>query len=344
MTTLITGASGFLGGRLTEVLAQRGEDVRVLARDTSDLSHLAGLPIRITRGELGRPDTLTEATRGVKTVYHCAGLSADWGRWADFEGVNVTGVKNLLDAAGRAGTVERFLHVSTTDVYGYPEEACPESHGIRDIGLPYNRSKGLGEKAAWDFHRATGLPVTVVRPCNIFGPRSKDFVVEVSNLLLQGQMMTIDGGARRAGLLFVDNAVEGIIAAARSPAAVGQSYNLRDESDVTWRQYLDRLAAGLGARRAWINLRAGLALAIARAFEGAYGLLRRQSRPLLTRHSVYLLGRDQGFPIDKARQELGFRSVVGFDEALQRTLSWLESPAGQRAVPRKRAAREVAHA
>jgi nucleoside-diphosphate-sugar epimerase len=343
MTTLITGASGFLGGRLAQLLAERGEDVRVLARSSSDLGHLAGLKIDVARGDLTQPKTLASATRGAKTVYHCAALSADWGKWADFESVNVTGVKNLLEAAHRAGSVQRFLHVSTTDVYGYPTEACPESYGIHDIGLPYNRSKGLGEKAAWEFHRATGLPVTVVRPVNMFGPRSKDFVVEVSNLLLQGQMMTIDGGSRRAGLLFVDNAVEGIIAAARAPGAVGQSYNLRDETEVTWRQYLDRLAAGLGARKPWLNLRAGLALAIARAFEGAYGLLRRQSRPLLTRHSVYLLGRDQGFPIEKARKELGFRSVVSFDDALQRTLSWLGSAAGQRAVPRKRASKEVAH-
>lgn len=344
MTTLITGASGFLGGRLAQLLAERGEAVRVLARDSSDLNHLTGLPIEVARGDLGRPETLASATRGAKIIYHCAGMSADWGKWEDFERVNVTGVKNLLEAAHRAGSVQRFLHISTTDVYGYPVEACPESYGIHDIGLPYNRSKGLGEQAAWDFHRATRLPVTVVRPCNIFGPRSKDFVVEVSNLLLQGQMMTIDGGARRSGLLFVDNAVEGIIAAANAPGAVGQSYNLRDETEVTWRQYLDRLAAGLGARKPWINLPAGIALAIARAFEGAYGLLRRQSRPLLTRHSVYLLGRDQGFPIDKAKKELGFRSIVGFDEALQRTLSWLDSAAGQRAVPRKGAAKEVAHA
>ncbi|MEZ4361187.1 MAG: NAD-dependent epimerase/dehydratase family protein [Kofleriaceae bacterium] len=344
MTTLITGASGFLGGRLAQLLAERGEEVRVLARDTSDLGHLAGLPIKVARGDLSRPDTLANATHGAKTVYHCAGMSADWGRWEDFERVNVTGVKNLLNAAHRAGTVQRVLHISTTDVYGYPTEACHESYGIRDIGLPYNRSKGLGEQAAWDVHRATGLPVTVVRPCNIFGPRSKDFVVELSNLLLQGQMMTIDGGARRAGLLFVDNAVEGIIAAAHAPAAIGQSYNLRDETEVTWRQYLDRLAAGIGARKPWLNLPAGVALGMARCFEGAYGLLRAKSRPLLTRHSVYLLGRDQGFPIDKAKADLGFRSVVGFDEALQRTLAWLGSAAGQRAVPRKGAVKEVAHA
>lgn len=344
MTTLITGASGFLGGRLTQVLAARGERLRVLARPTSKLDHLDGLDIEVVRGDLTDAASLIAATRGVELVYHCAALSADWGAWEDFERVNVRGVQNLLAAAHRAGTVQRVLHVSTTDVYGYPETACRESYGIRDIGLPYNRSKGLGERAVWDFHERTGLPVTVVRPVNIFGPRSKDFVVEVGNLLVQGQMMVIDGGLRRAGLLFVDNAVEGLIAAARSARAVGQAYNLRDESDVTWRQYLTDLAAGLGAKPPWINLRAGLALALGRAFEGAYGLVRASSRPLLTRHSVYLLGRDQGYPIDKAKQEVGFRSVVGYEEALQRTLAWLASPEGRLAVPRKAVAAERVHA
>ncbi len=92
-------------------------------------------------------DALLRATDGVRHVYNCAGKSADWGPWEEFEQANVTGCRNLVDAAHRAYTVERFVHLSTTDVYGYPVRPCDERTEPNDIGLPYNRSKLLGERA-----------------------------------------------------------------------------------------------------------------------------------------------------------------------------------------------------
>lgn len=332
MTVLITGASGFLGGALARALAAREEPVRILARRTSALRHLAGAPVDVVYGALEDPESLRAACRGARVVYHCAGLSTDWASWERFYQVNVTGVRNLTAAALAAGSVERFLHVSTSDVYGYPRRACDESHPITDVGLPYNRSKGLGEQAVWEAQRESGLPVTVVRPVSIYGPRSQDFVTEIASLLLQGQMLLVDGGRARAGLLYIDNAVDALIAAATLPQAVGQVYNLRDEGDETWAAYVGALAEGLGTRPPWLNLPSGVALAAARLFELAAGALRLKGRPLLTRHAVYLMFRDQGYAIDKARRELGFRSRVGFSEGVTRTLAWLATAEGRAAL------------
>jgi oxidoreductase len=335
MTTLVTGASGFLGGRLTQILCERGERVRILARPTSQLAHLKGLALEVAEGDLEDADSLAAATRGVRTIFHCAALSVDWAPWERFEAVNVRGVQRLLDAATVAGTVERFVHVSTTDVYGYPRVPCDEDAPVGDARLPYSRSKGLGDAAARAHHARTGLPVTVVRPVNLYGPRSKDFVVEIANLLVQGQMMLVAGGRARAGLLYVDNAVDGLLAAARAPGAVGRAYNLRDGTDETWRDYVGALAAGLGTKLPWLNLPAAVARAIGAGLEGVHGLFRMQRRPLLTRHAVHLMARDQGFPIDRAIQELGFRAQIGFAEGMRRTLAWLDQPDGRAAVPRK---------
>jgi nucleoside-diphosphate-sugar epimerase len=335
MKVLVTGATGFLGGALTNALIGEGQEVRVLARKTSNLNRLSNLPVDVRYGSLEDKPSLIALLEGIDFVYHCAALATDWASWNDFFQANVQGVKNLLEAASEAGNVRRFVHISTTDVYGYPVQAVEETYPITDIGLPYNRSKGLEERAVWDSYRETGLPVTVIRPATIYGPCSLSIVVEIAALLLHKQMVLIDGGRHCAGLLYIDNAVEGIRQAALSPQTIGQAYNLRDEGNETWRQFAGALATGLDAGCSWINLPGKLALGIAHLFEIVYRVMGIRSRPLLTRDATYLLYRDQGYPIKKAKQDFSFRSTVSFAEGMERTLAWLASEEGQGALSGK---------
>lgn len=323
MTVLVTGASGFLGGRLAEMLAERGEDVRVLARASSDLRHLDHLQIQIARGDLGDGVGLAAAVRGVRVVYHCAACSTDWAPLTTYFQANVAGTQNLLNAAAHAGTVKRFLHVSTTDVYGYPATPCDESAPMHDTGLPYNRTKMMGEAAVWQAQREHGLPVTVVRPATIYGPRGKDFTVEVATLLRQRMMMLIDGGRVLGGFSYVDNVAQAMMDAAASASAAGRAYNICDEAGVTWRGYVHALADAMGYRRPWMSLPFPAAMALGRAMELPYAAMGVKQRPLLTRHAVHLLGRSQEFPASRARAEFGFRPQVSFAEGMARSAAWL---------------------
>jgi nucleoside-diphosphate-sugar epimerase len=307
------------------MLVERGDQVRVLARASSNLRHLSHLQIQIARGDLGDAAALTEAMRGVRVVYHCAACSTDWAALKTYISANVTGTQNLLDAAVRAGTVERFLHVSTTDVYGYPQVPCEESAPMRDVGLPYNRTKIQGEEAVWRAHREHGLPVTVVRPATIYGPRGKDFVVEIAKLLRQRMMMLIDSGRARGGFTYVDNVAEAMMRAAESPNTVGRAYNLCDETGTTWREYTNALANALGYRRPRLALPFRAAMAMGRAMEVPHGLLKLSGRPLLTRHAVYLLGQDQEFPTTRAREDFGFAPRVSLAEGIARSAAWVRS-------------------
>lgn len=325
MTVLVTGASGFLGGRLAQMLAERGDQVRVLARASSDLRHLSHLQIQIVRSDLGDTAAMAEAMRGVRVVYHCAACSTDWAPLRTYFSANVTGTQNLLDAAIGAGTVERFLHVSTTDVYGYPRVPCDESAPMQDVGLPYNRTKIQGEEAVWRAHREHGLPVTVVRPATIYGPRGKDFVVEIAKLLRQRMMVLIDGGRVRGGFTYVDNVAEAMMRAAESPKAVGRAYNLCDETRTTWREYTDALADALGYRRPRLALPFRAAMVMGGAMEIPHRLLKLSGRPLLTRHAVQLLGQDQEFPATRARQDFGFAPRVPLAEGIARSAAWFRS-------------------
>lgn len=331
---LVAGASGFIGGHLVRHLTDRGYRVRALVRRRSDHSALSGLPIELAVGSLDDPESLRRATEGVRYVYNCTGKSADWGPWEEFRSVNVDGCVNLVNAAAYAGTVERFLHLSTTDVYGYPVIPCDESTEPRDIGLPYNRSKVMGERAVRNAAARAGVPLTIVRPVSVYGPRSKDFVIEIANLLLKKQMVYISSGRIPAGLLYVGNAADAMIAACTSPDTVGRTYNLRDPELTTWREYIEALAQGIGAKAPSMNLPGPLATGVATVSEKIYGALRISARPVLTRHAVRLLDRDQSYPIDRAREDFGFKSEISFEEGMRLTLDWLDSAEGRLHVAR----------
>jgi nucleoside-diphosphate-sugar epimerase len=314
MPVLVTGASGFLGGRLAQMLADCGASVRILARPASDLRHLANSRFEVARGDLSDVELLRLALRDVTHVYHCAGCSTDWARWKVYYQSNVEGVRNLIRAALETPRLERFLHVSSTDIYGYPADPCDESHQPTDVGLPYNRSKCMGEAAVW----ASGLPVTVVRPATIYGPRSKAFVADIARLIRRGSMAVIDGGRVPGGFCYVDNAAHAILEAARSRETLGRAYNLADGTGVTWRSYVDALADGLGERRPWLDIPSALALPLARMLEWV-----APTRPVLTRHAVYLLSRNQEYPTGRAKRDFGFAPAVLFEEGIARTIRWL---------------------
>ena len=328
MPVLVTGASGFLGGRLAEVLVQRGEQVTILARAASDLQHFSALlggPITVVRGGLTDKDPVSAAVREATHIFHCAAASTDWAPASVYLESNVKGTEIMLSAARQARRLQRFVHISTTDVYGYPLVPCPETEALRDVGLSYNHTKILAEEAVWRAARENDFPVTVLRPATIYGPRGKAFVTDIANLLQKGQMAHIEGGRAPGGFLYVDNAVNAIIAAAWSPAAKGQAYNLADGTGATWNSYVAALAAGLGYKAPRLNLPYAVAMAIAAAMEAPYRCIKSlPGRPLLTRHAVALLGRNQEFPSEKARSEVGDFSQVSFAEGLDRSVAWLK--------------------
>jgi nucleoside-diphosphate-sugar epimerase len=332
MPVLVTGASGFLGGRLAEVLARRGEQVTVLARTNSDLRHLsefAGSQVQVVRGRLTDNIPVMNAVREATHIFHCAAASTDWALPEVYLESNVRGTETLLLAAREASQLQRFVHVSTTDVYGYPLVPCSEKGTLRDVGLPYNRTKILAEKAVWRAARENGLPVTVFRPATIYGPRGRAFVTDIADLLEKRQMAQINGGRASGGFLYVDNAVDAMIAAAWLPAAKGETYNLADGTGASWKEYVTALANGLGYKTPWINLSYATAMTIACAMEAPYRWVKSlPGRPMLTRHAVALLGKDQEFPSDKARMELGNFSQVSLSEGVARSVDWLKALGG----------------
>jgi nucleoside-diphosphate-sugar epimerase len=323
MAALVTGASGFLGGRVAQMLHQLGEEVVVLARPSSDVRHLSSTPVRVVRGDLSDRAALQEAVQQVTIIFHCAACSTDWAPWQTYLEANVTGTQNLLSAAQQAPGLHRFLHVSTTDIYGYPQVPCSEEHPFTDAGLPYNQTKGRAEAAVWKAHQEDGIPITIIRPATIYGPRGKDFTEKIATMLRQRLMATVDCGTAPGGFTYVDSVVQAMLDAAASPHTVGQAYNIAGGTGATWKQYATLFAKQLGVKPPWIDLSFIAAMTLARFFETVCSLP-LGGRPLLTRHAVYLLGRNQEFPIAKAKSGFGFSPNISLEEGIDRSVVWLK--------------------
>jgi nucleoside-diphosphate-sugar epimerase len=320
--SLVTGATGFIGSHLVDTLVLRGEDVRALVRPTSRAQRLRELGVDVRIGTLQDNATLMAAAKGVDRIFHCAALVSDWGLLEDFEQANVQGVRNILAAATRAN-VARFIHLSTTDIYGYPGRPADESERPSPRGFPYSDSKLEGETLVWNHHRKVGLPICVIRPATVYGPRCYTLGSEIVRALRERRMALIDEGQHIAGLTYVGNLIDTLILAADGPAAIGQAYNITDGSQVTWREYVDALADLAELPRATKSYTHNAAYIRASMLEYLNQFLGRNQRPALTRVRVELMGTDQDFPIDKAKRELGYRPRVSFAEGIRHTGDWL---------------------
>lgn len=329
MLALVTGATGFIGGIVAQQLLFDGWEVRALVRPASDATALVALGAEVVRGDICDPESLPAACRGADAVVHAAALVTDWAPRREFDRVNVEGSRLIAEAAGRAGA-GRLVHVSTTDVYGFPDsDDIDEDAPHRKRGWGYSDSKIDAERAVTAAAARTHLGLSIVRPGSVFGPRGKDFVAEVGDLLKARKLPLVNRGRARGGLVYGENLARAIVRAASEPRAAGRAYNVHDATGATWADYFGALADAIGAPRPHRSVPRGVAFAAAAVMEALWRGARARRRPLLTRHAVAIVGTEQEFSTQRARVELGWRPAVGFAEAVRRSAQWyLESRGG----------------
>ena len=165
MKVLVTGAAGFLGGHLIDMLVERGDEVRAMVRPIEDANHLRTLTgVEIVHGDLTDAPSLKNAVQGVQRVYNVAAKTGPWGAESVYKAVNVWGVADLIRAAMDAG-VERIVHTSSITVYGHHlHGVISEDHPYHAEDNPYSRTKIEGEKLIADLVQGSSAPVVIVRP------------------------------------------------------------------------------------------------------------------------------------------------------------------------------------
>jgi dihydroflavonol-4-reductase len=322
MTTLVTGASGFLGSHVTRQLVARGENVRVLLRPSSQNRAIADLPLEYVTGDLRDAASLDRAMKDVRRVFHVA---ADYRLWArrsrEIYDSNVGGTKNVLAAAKRAG-VEQFIYTSTVATIAVDRPAPPNESTdakLEEMVGHYKRSKWMAEREALNAAK-DGLPVIVAMPTTPVGPwdwkptPTGKLIVDFLNGKMPGYVET--------GLNFVgvEECAAGHLLVAEK-GKVGQRYLLGGEN-LTLKQMLDTLAKITGLPAPKLKIPHGLALGVAYA------------NTIFSR----LIGREPGIPIEgvkiarhmmfvdcsRSQRELGFKAGP-VAAALERAVRWYEA-------------------
>lgn len=325
-TCLITGATGFLGGHLAEACAQRGWQVRALVRATSDTSALTHPAITLVPGDLAEPASLPAALEGVDVVLHSAAKVGDWGPAESYRAVNVEGTRALLEAC-RGRSLQRFVHFSSLGVYAArdhfgttEDEPLPERHIDG-----YTQTKVESEKLALAYHTEHGVPVTVLRPGFIYGPRDRTVLPKLIENLRKGIVKYLGDGTQALNTIYVGNLVAAAFLPLEHPESIGRVYNLTDGEPVSKRRFIEGIADGVGVPRPSGSVPMWLARLVAWSLETVSRALGTSEPPRLTQARLKFLGLNLDYSIERARKELGYRPPFSFEEGLAATVAWYKA-------------------
>ena len=228
-TVFVTGATGFIGGRVCERMIQAGvREVRALVHGMHRAARIARLQVELCPGDLLERESLRQALGGANIVIHCGMGPAS---------SIVRETENTLAVAHAAG-VKRFIHISTTAIYGItpPPGSESEDAPLRRTGNPYGDNKASAEKVVLKYGKA-GLPVVILRPSIVWGPYSA-WSTRLMDDLSDGHVAFIEGGHGACNTTYVDNLIDAIMLGLENDRAVNQAFFITDGERVSWGDFI----------------------------------------------------------------------------------------------------------
>ena len=304
---LITGASGFIGHRLSSALLEKGFALHLASRSGArgqSSERCRSFPIDAIDPRTDWSDALA----GVDRVVHLAAMLPGQGSLADYRRVNVSGTEKLARDAARSG-VERFVFMSTVGVNGNESGAMPFTES--DAPRPhddYSLSKREAEQVLTAVSGETGMETVSLRAPLVYGPGAKGKLLFLLRCIDRGLPLPLGGLDNRRSLLYLDNLVDVILLCLASPAMNGRTYMVSDGEDLSTAEFAGRLARAMGRPTRLLRVPANLLEAMAGVL-GRASAVRQLSRPLLINGA-------------RIRRELGWRPAYSVDEGIRRTVEW----------------------
>ncbi len=307
----ITGALGFIGGALAERFRSLGAEVRGV-----DLR--ADPAAGVVAGDVAVPGSWQDHAEGSDLVVHTAAVVSLRPGGSEFWHANVAGTRHALDAAARAGA-SRFLHLSSVTVFGFDfPDGVDERHPVRPNGVPYVDTKVASEQVVLQAHADGEIACTVVRPGDVWGPRSRPWTAIPVEEIRRRRFVLPAMGRGVFSPVYIDNLVDGIGLAATRDEGAGRVFSLTDGPGIETREFFGSYGRMLGRRGVPVA-----PTAVVRALARANSLFARESE--VTPSAVDYLARRGTYSIERARSVLGYEPAVQLEEGMARSEAWLRT-------------------
>lgn len=314
---LVTGGSGFVGGRLVRHLIANGWNVKALARTPRAATIVGNLGAIPVSGSLDEAATLAPAVAGCSAVFHAAAHFKLWGDEATFERANVQGTGHLVEAARAAGT-RRFVQVGAAAVVMgdmEPMVGVDESFPLQQRAwAPYSASKARSESIVLSANRPGLFETVVVRPPMIWGAGMPTLGQMVDNVRA-GRFRWVGDGSQRMSTAHVDNLCDAVLLA-HAHGRGGEAYFVSDAVDGQLKQVISDLLRTRAVEPPSTSAPLPVAWTMARVMEWMWRRFGRAGEPPITRQMLRLIGMPFTLDITKAQRELGYRPKVTWQQGL----------------------------
>jgi nucleoside-diphosphate-sugar epimerase len=311
----ITGASGFIGGAIAKRLAD-AHWVLAMARSPQSSAKIKALGARPLACTL---ETIEAGLlKEVDVVIHCAAFVEPWGRFKDFQSVNVEGTRRLLEMAQKAG-VKRFIHVSTEAVLFYGQDMIDidESYPYPDSSpFPYSETKRQAEQLVRRANIPGRFETITLRPRLVWGPGDETILANLVEMVDRGRFRWIDGGDYLTSSCHVANFVEATVQALDRGTG-GEAYFVVDKETSTMRDFLTQLLATTGRVPGDKSVSSSIVRPAAWVLEMVWKLFRISKKPPVTRFSAAIMSAHCTIDSDKAYLDLGYRPVITVEEGMR---------------------------
>ena len=316
----VTGASGFIGKRVVEICLERGLQVVAFVRPPSIYPQEWVGKVIFVEGDISNAEDASRFVELSDIIIHMAAVVTDWAKKEAYQKITIDGTRHLLEAM--IGTEKKMVLASSIAVYSrlISQGACTENLILPEPIGNYSWSKQEQERLVRHYGNTHDIDYTIVRPGNVFGPYSQPWVHEYVVAMKKGPILI--GSGEQKALCYIDNVAEVFILAALSDQANGQVYNATDDNEITWKEYAGFIAKIL-VRKAPSSISLKMALRLASVLQFIYKLLGISSRPALTEEAISMVAHDFDIPYTKAKKELGYRPLVGKEEALEKLKEYL---------------------
>jgi nucleoside-diphosphate-sugar epimerase len=327
--TLVTGASGFVGGRLARRLLAAGRRVRAIAR--SPLPELAALGAETLRADIADPAAMETACRGAGTVFHAAARVGVWGPRADFERTNIGGAQAILAACRTHGVARLVFTSSPSVVFNDADLSGVDESQPRGTTFPadYPRTKAEAERLILAAHEPGRFATCALRPHLIWGVGDQNLIPRVVARARTGRLRIVGKGRNVVDLTHVENVIDAHLCAERALAAVdcpagGRPYFVTNGEPVVLWDWINDLLGRLGVPPVTRRISLANARRIGAVCEALWATLRLSGEPPMTRFVASELAKDHWFRIDAARRDLGYTPRITMAQGMEELLNQIE--------------------